>query len=225
MADILPTSIPDADEVRAQWGGFAFNSENQAKAQVIIGRYPPGRQHSAIIPLLDMAQRQVGAETQTQGWLPVPVIEYVGKYLDMPYIRALEVATFYTMFNLRPVGRYHFQVCGTTPCMLRGSDDVLAACKSRGMKKGHTTEDGLFTLSEVECLGNCTSAPMVQINDDNYEDLTYDRTLAILDRLAGGDQPKTGTQEPGRHTVEPVGGPTTLTAMVGENHDYRGEWA
>ena len=155
MADILPTSIPDIGELRARWGAFAWTAENEAKAKTVVGRYPPGRQHSAIIPLLDMAQRQVGAETNTQGWLPIPVIEFVAAQLDMPYIRAYEVATFYTMFNLRPVGRYHVQVCGTTPCMLRGSDDVMAACKAKGLKKGGTTEDGLFTLSEVECLGAC----------------------------------------------------------------------
>ncbi len=131
---------------------------------------------------------------------------------------------FYTMFNLAPVGRYHVQVCGTTPCMLRGSDDVLAACKNKGLIKGKTTPDGLFTLTEVECMGNCASAPMVQINDDNFEDLDYDRTVTIREARAGGESPKTGTQEPGRHTVEPLGGPTTLTAMVGDNHDYRGEW-
>jgi len=108
--------------------------------------------------------------------------------------------------------------------MLRGSDDILAACKKKGMKKGHTTADGLFTLTEVECMGNCSSAPMVQINDDNYEDLTAERVEFILDELAAGRQPKAGTQEPGRHTVEPVGGATSLTAMVTENHDYRGEW-
>ncbi|MCD2323761.1 NAD(P)H-dependent oxidoreductase subunit E [Sphingomonas sp. IC-56] len=223
MADA--PQIPDEAETRARWGNFAWTQANADKAREIMGRYPAGRQMSCTIPFLDLAQRQVGAETNTQGWLPVPVIEFVARELEMPYIRVFEVATFYTMFNLAPVGRFHVQVCGTTPCMLRGSDDVLAACKSRGMKKGHTTEDGMFTLSEVECLGNCASAPMVQINDDNYEDLTFDRTVAILDRLAAGDQPRAGTQEPGRHTVEPVGGPTTLTAMVNENHDYRGEWA
>jgi NADH-quinone oxidoreductase subunit E len=223
MADA--PQIPDEAETRARWGNFAWTQANADKAREIMGRYPAGRQMSCTIPFLDLAQRQVGAETNTQGWLPIPVIEFVARELEMPYIRVFEVATFYTMFNLAPVGRYHVQVCGTTPCMLRGSDDVLAACKSRGMKKGQTTEDGMFTLSEVECLGNCASAPMVQINDDNYEDLTFDRTVAILDRLAAGDRPKAGTQEPGRHTVEPVGGPTTLTAMVGENHDYRSEWA
>ena len=215
---------PDSPELRARWGNFAWTAENAAKAKEIIARYPEGRARSAVMGLLDLAQRQVGAETQTQGWLPIPVMEYVASFLDMPVIRVVEVATFYTMYNLVPVGRFHVQVCGTTPCMLRGSDDIMAACKSRGMKKGHTTDDGLWTLTEVECMGNCASAPMVQINDDNYEDLTADRIDAVLDALARGEQPKAGTQEPGRHTVEPLGGPTTLTAMVTENHDYRGEW-
>ena len=222
MADA--NAIEDTPELRARWGGFAWTAENAAKAATIRARYPAGRQQSCTIPYLDLAQRQVGAETDTQGWLPIPVIEFVAKELDLAVIRVLEVATFYTMFNLHPVGKYHVQVCGTTPCWLRGSDDVFAACKNRGMAKGKTTPDGLFTLTEVECMGNCSSAPMVQINDDNYEDLDYDRTVAILDALANGQQPKTGTQEPGRHTVEPVGGPTTLKEMVKANHDYRGEW-
>ena len=175
---------PDTPELRARWGAFAWNAENAEKAKVIVARYPAGRQRSAVMPLLDLAQRQVGAETQTQGWLPIPVMEYVAQYLDMPVIRVVEVATFYFMYNLVPVGRYHVQVCGTTPCQLRGSDDIMAACKARGMSKGHTTEDGLWTLTEVECMGNCSSAPMVQINDDNFEDLTTDRINAVLDALA-----------------------------------------
>ena len=219
MADILPNAI-DLDELRARWGGFEFTPENEKQAKIVIGRYPAGRQQSAIIPLLDLAQRQVGAETNTQGWLPIPVIEYVAAYLNMPYMRAYEVATFYTMFNLGPVGRFHVQVCGTTPCMLRGSDDVMAACKAKGMKKGGTTEDGLFTLSEVECLGACANAPMVQINDDNYEDLTFESMTAILDALARGETPKPGPQID-RQTSAPEGGPTTLKEMVTANHDYR----
>jgi NADH-quinone oxidoreductase subunit E len=215
---------PDTPELRARWGAFAWTAENAARAKETIGRYPEGRQRSAVMALLDYAQRQVGEETQTQGWLPIPVIEFVARELDMPVIRVLEVATFYFMYNLVPVGRFHVQVCGTTPCMLRGSDDLLAACKKRGMHKGHTTDDGLWTLTEVECMGNCSSAPMVQINDDNYEDLTAERLDAVLDALAAGRQPKTGTQEPGRHTVEPLGGPTSLKAMVSANHDYRGDW-
>ena len=222
MADRAPH--PDTPELRAQWGGFAWTPANAAEVPKIVARYPPGRQKSAVMPLLDLAQRQVGAETNTQGWLPIPVIEFVARELAMPVIRVLEVVTFYTMYNLAPVGRFHVQVCGTTPCMLRGSDDILAACAARGMKKGHNTPDGLWTLTEVECMGNCASAPMVQINDDNYEDLTVERFDRVLDGLAVGAKPKTGTQATGRHTVEPLGGPTTLREMVAENHDYRGEW-
>ncbi|MEL7688215.1 NAD(P)H-dependent oxidoreductase subunit E [Citromicrobium bathyomarinum] len=222
MANRQPA--PDTPELRERWGNFAFSAEYEAKAQKALARYPEGRKKSAVMPLLDLAQRQVGEETDTQGWLPLPVIEYVAKYLDMPVIRVLEVATFYFMYNMTPVGKYHVQVCGTTPCMLRGSDDIIAACKKRGMKMGHVSDDGLWTLTEVECMGNCATAPMVQINDDNYEDLTPERLDAVLDALAKGEQPKTGTQEPGRHTSEPSGGPTTLKEMVTENHDYRGEW-
>ena len=216
--------IPDEAETRARWGSFAWTKENQKKANEILGRYPKGREQSASLPLLDLAQRQVGADTNTQGWLPVPVIEYVARAIGVPYMRVYEVATFYTMFNMAPVGRYHVQVCGTTPCMLAGSDDVLAACKNRGLSKGHTTPDGLFTLTEVECLGACANAPMVQINDDNYEDLDYDRTTAILEALAAGKTPTPGSQT-GRRDSCPAGGPTTLKEMVDGNHDYRGEWA
>ena len=214
----------DTPELRERWGAFVWTAQNAATAKEIVARYPEGRQRSAVMPLLDLAQRQVGAETNTQGWLPIPVIEFVARELDMPVIRVLEVATFYTMYNLAPVGRFHVQVCGTTPCMLRGSDEILAACYKRGMKKGHTTEDGLWTLTEVECMGNCATAPMAQINDGNYEDLTPERLDHVLDELAAGRQPKEGTQEPGRHTSEPSGGPTTLREMVTENHDYRSQW-
>ncbi|HWI86817.1 MAG TPA: NAD(P)H-dependent oxidoreductase subunit E [Sphingomonas sp.] len=207
MADTA--HIPDEAETRARWGNFAWTAENAEQVKVIMARYPKGREHSAIMPLLDLAQRQVGAETQTQGWLPVPVIEYCAKEVGMPYIRALEVVSFYTMYNMAPVGRYHVQVCGTTPCMLRGSDDVLDACYKKGLKKGQTTPDGLFTLTEVECLGACVNAPMVQINDDNYEDLTFDSTTAILEALVRGEQPRPGPQID-RFLAAPVGGPTVL---------------
>ncbi len=222
MADAV--HIPDEAETRARWGAFAWNDENAEKAKIVLGRYPAGREQSASIPLLDLAQRQVGAETHTQGWLPVPVIEFVARQIGVPYMRVYEVATFYTMFNLAPVGRYHVQVCGTTPCMLAGSDDVLAACRNRGLVKGGTTPDGLFTLTEVECLGTCANAPMVQINDDNYEDLDYDRTVAVLEALAKGETPAPGSTT-GRRASCPAGGPTTLREMVDANHDYRGEWA
>jgi NADH-quinone oxidoreductase subunit E len=191
--------IPDEAETRARWGSFVWTEENQVKANEILGRYPEGREQSGSLPLLDLAQRQVGAETQTQGWLPVPVIEFVARQIGVPYMRVYEVATFYTMYNLAPVGRYHVQVCGTTP-------------------------DGLFTLTEVECLGTCANAPMVQINDDNYEDLDYDRTAAVLDALPKGEHPKPGSTI-GRQTSCPEGGPTTLREMADANHDYRGEWA
>ena len=216
---------PDTPELRARWGGFAFSPAWDAKAKEAVARYPEGRQRSAVMALLDFAQRQVGAETNTQGWLPLPVMEFIARELAMPVIRVLEVATFYTMYNIVPVGRFHVQVCGTTPCMLRGSDDLIAACKKRGMAKGHTTDDGMWTLTEVECMGNCASAPMVQINDANYEDLTPERLDHVLDELAAGRFPKEGTQDAARHTVEPVGEPTNLAAMITENHDYRGEWA
>ena len=215
---------PDTPELRARWSGFAWSKDNAKQAKIIVARYPDGRQRSAVMPLLDLAQRQVGAEMSTQGWLPLPVMEYVASYLAMPVIRVVEVATFYFMYNLVPVGKFHVQVCGTTPCMLRGSDDIMDACKVRGMAKGHTTDDGLWTLTEVECMGNCSSAPMVQINDDNYEDLTPESLNKVLDALAAGKVPKAGTQIKGRHTVEPLGGPTTLKQMVKANTDYRGEW-
>ena len=215
--------ILDSPEQRARWEGFAWTDANAKAAAEIVARYPAGRQRSAVIPLLDLAQRQVGAETKTQGWLPIPVMEFVGRELDLPYVQVLEVATFYTMFNLEPVGRFHVQVCRTTPCMLRGSDEVFAACTKRGLRKGHTTEDGLFTLTEVECLGACANAPMVQINDDNYEDLTEESMGAILDALAAGQAPKPGPQID-RQTSCPVGGPTTLKKMAERNYDYRSQW-
>jgi NADH-quinone oxidoreductase subunit E len=215
---------PDTPELRNRWSGFAWTLDNAAKAAEIVKRYPEGRQRSAVMPLLFLAQEQVGAETGTQGWLPLPVMEFVARELDMPAIRVVEVASFYFMYNIVPVGKFHVQVCGTTPCMLRGSDDIMSACKARGMAKGHTTADGMWTLTEVECMGNCATAPMVQINNDNYEDLTPERLNAVLDALAAGQTPKTGTQEPGRQTSEPAGALSSLKDMVTENHDYRGEW-
>jgi NADH-quinone oxidoreductase subunit E len=220
MAVITPLEDP---EVLARFADFDWTPENRKKAETAIAKYPAGRQASAVLALLHLAQEQIGEQTGTQGWIPIPVMEFVGRQLDMPYVRVLEVATFYTMFNLRPVGKFHVQVCGTTPCMLRGSDDVLEACYKRGLKKGQTTEDGLFTLSEVECLGACANAPMVQINEHNYEDLTEDSMGAILDALAKGEHPKPGPQID-RQTSCPVGGPTTLKKMAERNYDYRPLW-
>jgi NADH-quinone oxidoreductase subunit E len=196
----------------ADFTDFRWTEANALEAERIIGRYPKGREGSAIMPLLWLAQGQMAEQTGS-AWLPVPVIEFVARQIGMPYIRAYEVASFYTQYNLKPVGRFHVQVCGTTPCMLRGSDDVMRACTDKGLKKGAVTHDGLFTLSEVECLGTCANAPMVQINDDNYEDLTYETTLAILDALERGDTPRAGSQT-GRQASCPEGGPTTLREMM-----------
>ncbi|MFN3370498.1 MAG: NADH-quinone oxidoreductase subunit NuoE [Sphingomonadaceae bacterium] len=192
----------------SDYSDFRWTEANAKEAERIIARYPKGREHSAIMPLLWLAQYQMREETGV-AWLPLPVIEYVAGQIGMPKIRALEVATFYTMYNLKPVGRFHVQVCGTTPCLLRGSDEVLRACRDKGLKKGEVTNDGLFTLTEVECLGACANAPMVQINDDNYEDLTYESMAAILDELIAGRTPKPGSQA-GRQASCPAGGPTTL---------------
>ena len=197
----------------AKFTDFGWTPENAKQAEVILSRYPAHKSASAVMPLLWLAQYQMAAQTGS-AWLPVPVIEFVAGQIGMPYIRAYEVATFYTMYNLAPVGRYHVQVCGTTPCMLRGSDDILKACYDKGLAKGANTPDGLFTLTEVECMGVCANAPMVQINDDNYEDLTYDSMTAILEALARGETPKAGSMI-GRTASCPEGGPTTLKEFAG----------
>jgi len=182
---------------------FAFTAENEAKAREAIARYPAGRQQSAVMPLLDLAQRQ-------EGWVSRAAIEAIGERLGMAPIRVEEVATFYTMYNRRPVGRFHVQVCTNLPCWLRGSDDVVAAARDQlGIGFGETTADGLFTLSEVECLGACVNAPMMQINDTYYEDLDAASTRAVLDALAKGETPRPGSQT-GRQGSCPAGGPTTL---------------
>ena len=167
---------------------FAFTPENQAWAEKEIAKYPPGRQASAIISLLWRAQ------AQNDYWLPKPAIEKVADMLDMPYIRALEVATFYTMFNLEPVGRHHVQVCGTTPCALRGAEDIKRMCRNRIGPEGTVSGDGKLSWVEIECLGACCNAPMVQINDDYYEDLTTANFAKLLDDLAAGRPVKTGSQ-------------------------------
>ena len=195
-------------DISRDFKDFKWTDANAVEAERIIGRYPKGRENSAIMPLLWLAQYQVKDMTGV-AWLPLPVIEFVAAQIGMPIIRAMEVATFYTMYNLKPVGRFHVQVCGTTPCMLRGSDDVLRACADKGLKKGEVTNDGLFTLTEVECLGACANAPMVQINDDNFEDLTYETMTAILEDLIAGRTPKAGSQI-GRTASCPEGGPTSL---------------
>ena len=195
-----------------QPASFEFTPENLEKAKYHIAKYPAGRQASAVLPLLDLAQRQSG------NWLPKAAMDYVGAMLDMAPIRVYEVATFYTMFNLRPVGRWFLQACTTTPCWLRGSADVVAACRRKlGIDPGHTSADGRFTLVEVECLGACVNAPILQVNDDFYEDLDGPATEALLDALASGTQPPIGSVT-GRQGSMPATGKTTLTEL-GKNGD------
>jgi len=184
---------------------FAFTPENAALAKRIVARYPAGRQASAVIALLDIAQRQSG------GWLPRAAMETVAGMLEMAPIRVYEVATFYTMFNLQPVGRHHIQLCRTTPCWLRGSEELKALCEKKlGIGPKQVTADGKFSIVEVECLGGCVNAPVVQINDDFYEDLDAKRLEAVLDALARGEKPKIGSQT-GRQGSAPDGGPQVLT--------------
>jgi NADH-quinone oxidoreductase subunit E len=184
---------------------FAFTAENLAWAKRELEKYPPGREVSAVIPLLWRAQTQAG------GWLPEPAIRHVADFLGLAHIRVLEITTFYTMFHLEPVGKFLVQLCGTTPCMLRGSEALKAVCKRRIGDEHHVTADGKFSWMEVECLGACVNAPMVQINEDYYEDLTPESFEKILDALAAGQKPEPGPQIE-RQLSAPVGGPTTLTA-------------
>lgn len=185
---------------------FEFTPAHLAEAQEIIAKYPEGRQASAVLPLLMIAQRQA------EGWVPKAAMDYVAHMLGMPPVRVYEVATFYTMYNMEPVGRHHIQICTTTPCWLRGSDAIVKACEKKlGIHLGETTSDGQFTLQEVECLGACVNAPMMQITsygkeyrDEYYEDLTTDGTESILDALAKGQLPKAGPQSE-RNASEPSG--------------------
>jgi NADH-quinone oxidoreductase subunit E len=197
---------------------FAFTAKNLEWAKGQIAKYPEGRQWSAVIPLLWRAQEQAG------GWLPEAAIRHVSDMLSMPHIRALEVATFYTMFNLAPVGKFHVQLCGTTPCMLRGAEELKSVCRSRIGDEHHVTADGNFSWIEVECLGACVNAPMAQINYDYYEDLTPESFKTILDSLAAGKSPKPGPQVD-RQLSAPVGGPTTLTdsSLYGRGNGKSGE--
>jgi NADH-quinone oxidoreductase subunit E len=195
-----------------QPASFAYTAENLAWAQREIAKYPEGRQASAVIPLLWRAQEQAG------GWLPRAAIEHVATMLGMAQIRVLEVATFYTMFMLEPVGRRgHVQLCGTTPCMLRGAEALRGVCERRiHHDQFHISADGDFSWEEVECLGACVNAPMVQIGRDTYEDLTPETFERVLDALARGETPKAGPQN-GRQFSAPIGGDTTLLTLDGQS--------
>jgi NADH-quinone oxidoreductase E subunit len=195
-----PMDVPYVEE-------FRFLPEYLEKVKALIANYPPGRQASAVIGVLDLAQRQ-------EGWLSRTAMDEVAKLLDMAPIRVYEIATFYTMFQLKPKGRYLLQVCTTTPCWLRGSDDVAAACcAATGIKGwGEASADGVFTMTEVECVGACVNAPVIQVNDDFYEDLDARSTSELLEALRRGEPPKPGSVT-GRQTSAPKGGPTTLTSL------------
>jgi NADH dehydrogenase (ubiquinone) flavoprotein 2 len=197
MSSTAKTSFKQPDQ-------FAFTAENFKKAEAIIAKYPAGRQASAVIPLLTLAQKQ------HENWLPKAAMDYVAEILSMPPMRVYEVATFYTMYNLSPVGKHFVEICTTTPCWLRGSDKIVEACeKHLGIKIGETTKDGQFTIKEAECLGACVNAPMLQIGDHYYEDLTPENTVALLNDLKAGKKPKAGPQS-GRKSSEPLSGATTL---------------
>lgn len=186
---------------------FAFTAENEKEIKRIIAKYPKGRQASAVMPLLDLAQRQ------HDNWIPIKAIEVIAEKLDMAKIRVLEVATFYTMFNLKPVGKYFLQACTTTPCWLRGSDEMMRCIKDKyGISSGETSECGRFSLLEVECLGACVNAPILQVNDDFYEDLDYASTAALLESLED-DKPLPVGSVTGRSGSEAIDGATSLTAL------------
>ena len=195
---------------------FAFDAESEAKIASIIKRYPEGKQASAVIPALYVAQKQMGRLTGS-AWVPRVAMDVIAERLGMAPIRVYEVATFYFMFNTKPIGHVHLQVCGTTPCWLRGSDDVLRACKDAGGLKGYgdTSEDGKFTLTEMECMGACVNAPMIAVDDDYYEGLDYESTVKLIEALKRGERPTPGSVI-GRQTSAPVGGPMVLTGTESE---------
>lgn len=191
----------------AQQSPFTFTGENFRKAEAIIAKYPAGRQQSALLPLLTLAQ------AQNHNWLPKTAMDYIAGILGMPPVRVYEVATFYTMYNLEPVGRHMIEVCTTTPCWLRGSDAIVQACETHlNITIGQTTADGQFTLKEAECLGACVNAPMCQVGDHYYEDLTPENVVALINTFAANQQPKPGPQNADRVSSEPQGGLTTLKA-------------
>ena len=176
---------------------FEFNKNNKDRADNIIKNYPSGKQQSAVMPLLNIAQKQ------NDNWIPLAAMKYIAKYLDMPYIKVYEVATFYSMYNLAPVGRYFFQVCTTTPCMLRGAYDLVKVCKKKISKtENQLSDDEKTSWLEVECLGACVNAPMIQINDDYYEDLDPTKLESIIDKINKNEDPKPGSYK-GRISTEP----------------------
>jgi NADH-quinone oxidoreductase subunit E len=196
-----------------QPASFAFDEASEAEIAHLVTKYPAGRQASAVIPALYVVQNQMKRQTGS-AWVPVKAMDAVGARLGMAPIRVYEVATFYFMFNMKPIGTYHLQVCTTTPCWLRGSDAVTDACRAAtGIKGwGETSEDGVFTMTEVECLGACVNAPILQVDDDFYEDMDAEKVTQLLAALRRGERPTPGSMT-GRQTSAPEGGPTTLTTL------------
>ena len=192
---------------------FVFDAGSETEIGRILKKYPPSRAASAVLPVLYLAQSQM-LRTTGSAWVPRQAMDVIAARLNMPPIRVYEVATFYLMFNTKPIGRYHLQVCGTTPCWLRGAEDIARACRDEtGIPAyGNSSDDRVFHLSEVECLGACVNAPILQIDDDYYEDLDYERTRALLQALRRGERPVPGSTI-GRMTSAPEGGPTTLTEV------------
>ncbi|MBE9605609.1 NAD(P)H-dependent oxidoreductase subunit E [Acetobacteraceae bacterium H6797] len=202
----MSLNIPEPTE-------FAFDEESEKEVAKALARYPEARKASAVMPLLYVAQRQMGRLTGS-AWVPRIAMDVIAARLGIAPIRVYEVASFYFMYNLKPIGKFHLQVCGTTPCMLRGSDEVTRACKDVAKVPGfgQTSDDGLFTMTEVECLGACVNAPILQVDDDYYEDLDYDRTVQIIEALKRGERPARGSTI-GRLNSAPMGGPIALTEV------------
>lgn len=202
-------------DLNATYQPSQFSFRDMAQVDEIISRYPKGKQRSATMPLLDLAQRQVGedgakASPPYGGWIPRAAMDEIARILDVPPIKVYEVATFYSMYNIEPVGKHLVQVCTTTPCWLRGSSDIMKTCQHKlGVHHGETTADGKFTVMEVECLGACVNAPMVQVNDDYYEDLTPENMEKLLDDLANDRPVSVGSQQ-GRKGSMAIDGPTSL---------------
>ena len=190
---------------------FSFSANAEKKIEVIMKKYPNDRKASAVMPLLDLAQREAG------GWLPVSALETVADKVGLAYMRVLEIASFYTMYNLKPVGKWHIQLCGTTPCWLRGSDDILKAIfDTLKLKPNETSKNGEFTLTPVECLGACVNAPILQVNDDFYEDLDYESTKKLINSLIENKQPKFGSFK--KRKSEPENGSTVLLSLKGKKN-------
>ena len=190
---------------------FSFSANAEKKIECIMEKYPNDRKASAVMPLLDLAQREAG------GWLPVSALETVADKVGLAYMRVLEIASFYTMYNLKPVGKWHLQLCGTTPCWLRGSDDILKAIfDTLKLKPNETSKNGEFTLTPVECLGACVNAPILQVNDDFYEDLDYESTKKLINSLIENKQPKFGSSK--KRKSEPENGSTVLLSLKGKKN-------